>query len=178
MKMVTVHNINNYSIQPTDVFLFDCNVWMYIYCGIGSSSASTVSDYSNFYAKVKTAGNQIVINTLLISEFINSYSRLEFGIKKQTDGLQNFKRDFRDNPAYKPILDNINLITEKKILGNCIKIHDNFHEFEESSFFSTAHSFDFNDEYYIKLAEKKGYKVVTNDRDFQNSNTAIEVITR
>lgn len=176
--MATIHNIKTYNIQPTDVFFFDCNVWLYIYCGIGYNSASMVSDYSNFYAKVKSAGNEIVTNTLLISEFINSYSRLEYKMKEKSDGLTNFKKDFRDNPVYKPILDNINTITEKKVLGNCIKVHDSFDEFEESSFFSTTNSFDFNDEYYIKLAEKNGYKIVTNDRDFQNNNYNIEVITR
>lgn len=176
--MPTIHNISNYTIDKTDRFFFDTNIWMYMHCSIGNYSARLVQDYSDFYEKVKVSGATILTSTLLISEFVNSYSRLEFNLRKKTDGLKDYKKDFRSNPNYKPLLDNINLLTEKKILKNSIKIQDSFHEFEESNFFAQPNTYDFNDEYYCYIAEKQNFKIVTHDKDFLNTTYNIEVITK
>ncbi|MCC2327147.1 PIN domain-containing protein [Bacillus wiedmannii] len=176
--MVTTHNLSTYTINKEDKFFFDTNIWMYMHCSIGSYSAKLVQDYSDFYQKVKSAGNPILTSTLLVSEFVNSYSRLEFNLRKSRDGLSDYKKDFRANPTYKPLLDNINLLTEKKILKNSVKIQDSFHEFEEANFFSNPHTYDFNDEYFCYIAEKLDFKIVTNDKDFLNTNYNIDIITR
>lgn len=82
------------------------------------------------------------------------------------------------NHDYKQVFDNINLVTEKKILATSVKIQDNFHEFEEGRFFSNPNTYDFNDEYLCYMAEKLDFKIVTHDRDFQSTNYDIEIITR
>lgn len=176
--MATIHNISTYAIKKDDKFFFDTNIWLYMHCSIGNYSAQLVQDYSDFYQRVKTAGATILTNTLLISEFVNTYSRLEFNIRKKSDGLSDFKKDFRSNPTYKPLLDNINLLTEKKILKSSEKIQDSFHEFEENNFFSNPNTYDFNDEYYCYIAEKLNFKIVTNDKDFKSTNYNVEIITR
>ena len=108
--MVKIHDVNTYAINKDDKFFFDTNIWMYMHCSIGSYNARLVQDYSDFYQRVKDAGATILTNTLLISEFVNTYSRLEFNLIRKSDGLSDYKKDFRSNPAYKPLLDNINLI--------------------------------------------------------------------
>ncbi|MFF2591062.1 PIN domain-containing protein [Peribacillus butanolivorans] len=176
--MAKIHNLSSYSINKDDKFFFDTNIWMYMHCSIGSYSAKLVQEYSDFYQKVKVAGATIITSTLLISEFVNTYSRLEFNIRKKSDGLSDYKKDFRSNPSYKPLLDNINLLTEKKILRNSIKIQDSFHEFEESNFFANPNTYDFNDEYFCYIAEKLDFKIVTHDKDFHNTSYNVEIITR
>lgn len=176
--MVKTHKISTYNIQKGDKFFFDTNIWMYMHCSIGNYSAKLVQDYSDFYQKVKVNGNPILTCTLLVSEFVNSYSRLEFNLIKKSDNLSDFKKDFRTNPSYKPTLDHINKLTEKKILSNSVKIQDSFHEFEEQNFFANPHTYDFNDEYFCYIAEKLNFKIVTNDKDFQNTSYNVEIITR
>lgn len=176
--MATIHKLKTYTIKEDDKFFFDTNIWMYLHCGIGNYNPKVVEDYSDFYQKVKTANNPILTSTLLLSEFVNAYSRLEFNIIKNQDGLTDFKKDFRDTVDYKHIFDHINLLTQKKLLGGSTKIQDEFDKFEEDSFFNNPNTYDFNDEYYSYLAEKSGFKIVTNDRDFKNSNYDIEVIMR
>lgn len=176
--MAIIHNLNSYAITKEDKFFFDTNIWLYMHCNIGNYSAQLVQDYSDFYQDVKVAGATILTNTLLISEFVNTYTRLEFNLRKRSDRLSDFKRDFRSNPSYKPLLDSINKLTEIKILRNTTKIQDNFHEFEEQNFFSNSNTYDFNDEYFCYLAEKLDFKIVTNDKDFHNTNYNIEIITR
>lgn len=176
--MVTIHKLNEYEIKEGDKFFFDANIWMYMYCSIGEYGKNIVRDYSDFYQKVKQSGSPILTTPLLISEIINRYSKMEFDLVKKKDGLSQYKRDFRSNPEYKPTLDHINLVTERKILGNSLKVHDRFNEFEESVFFSNPNTYDFNDEYYSFLAEKMNFKIVTNDRDFKKSFHEIEIITR
>jgi predicted nucleic acid-binding protein len=176
--MAKFHNLSSYTVSKDEKLFFDTNIWMYMHCSIGNYSSQLVQDYSDFYQKAKVAGAVILTSTLLISEFVNSYSRLEFNLRKKQDGLSDFKRDFRSNPNYKSLFDNINLLTEKKILKNSIKIQDRFHEFEESNFFANPNTYDFNDEYFCYIGEKLDFKIVTNDKDFLNTNYNVEIITR
>jgi Predicted nucleic acid-binding protein, contains PIN domain len=176
--MARIHNLNTYSVDSEDRFFFDTNIWMYMHCSIGKYNSQLVQDYSDFYQKIKVAGATIVTSALLISEFINTYSRLEFNIKKISDGLSDYKRDFRANAHYKPLLDNIILLTERKILKDSIKVKDDFHDFEESKFFDNPNTFDFNDEYFCYIAEKLNFKIVTNDKDFHSTKYNVEIITR
>ena len=176
--MVTIHNISTYSIQPEDKFFFDTQIWMYMHCSIGNYNSQLVQEFSDFYQNVREVGATIYITSMLISEFINTYSRLEFNIIKNSAGLSDFKRDFRKNPSYKPILDSINLLTERKVIKNSVKINDEFANFSESPFFQNPNTYDFHDEYFCYLAEKLNFKIVTNDSDFQHSNYNLEIITR
>lgn len=176
--MTKIHDLKSYTIKEGDKFFFDTNIWMYMHCSIGSYNEKIVQEYSEFYQKVKTSNNPILTSTLLLSEFINAYSRLEFNIIKKRDGLRDFKRDFRDKEKYQDIFENINLLTKRKLLSGTTRIQDMFESFEEEAFFGNSHTYDFNDEYYCYLAEKKGFKIVTNDSDFLKSNYDIEIITR
>lgn len=177
--MVTIYKVNEYQIQPEDKFLFDTNIWMYLHCSIGNYKPDLVEDFSDFYSKVKDNNNQIYTTSMLMSEFLNTYSRLEFNITKKSDGkLRDFKKDFRNNPTYKEVFKHIKLVAEKKILNNSLKLNDSFDEFDNKFYFSNQIVGDFNDEYYSFLAEKYGLIIVTNDKDFLNLNYNISVITQ
>ena len=176
--MVKIHRIDEYEINEDDKFFFDANIWMYMYCSLGNYNARLVKDYSDFYQKIKSIGCPILINPMLVSEFVNAYSKMEFNFIKRRDGLQNYKKDFRTNPEYKQVFDRINLITHKKILNGSLKIQDQFHEFNEERFFSNPNTYDFNDEYYCYMASEMNFKIVTHDKDFQQTNYNIEILTR
>ncbi len=176
--MVTIHDVKTYTIKENDQFFIDTNIWMYLHCSIGNYNPTIVQEYSDFYQKIKSSKKPIYTNPLLLSEFVNAYSRLEFNMIKRKDGLYDFKKDFRSKAKYKHIFDKINLLTKRKILQDSIKAQDMFDEFEEEEFFDNPNTYDFNDEYYCYLAEKLNFKIITNDKDFQSSKYNIEIITR
>ena len=57
------------------------------------------------------------------------------------------------------------------------KLDDIFSEIDITSIYDKPNEFDFNDRYYLKLAEKEGIKIITNDADFYSDLGDVEVIT-
>ncbi|MEA3450841.1 MAG: PIN domain-containing protein, partial [Bacteroidota bacterium] len=73
---MTKIDINTYSPKASDKFFFDNNIWMYLYCPIGSYKEILVQKYSNLFGKILEVGAKIYVSSLVLSEFYNSYSRL------------------------------------------------------------------------------------------------------
>lgn len=57
------------------------------------------------------------------------------------------------------------------------KLDDIFSEIDITSIYDKPNEFDYNDRYYLKLAEKEGIKIVTNDADFYSNLCDVEIIT-
>jgi hypothetical protein len=87
MRMNNIYDIDNYCPSENEGFLFDCNVWMYLFCPIGNYKSNIVYKYSTFFKKILVNKSKIFILALTISEFFNSYVRLEYNINqgKYTD---------------------------------------------------------------------------------------------
>jgi len=175
--MVTIHKISDYDIKKDDGFLFDANIWIYIYYSIGGNKQIEVDKYSAFYEKILELGNPIYTNSLVISEIINRLERLEFDRIKVQDGLVNYKRDFRNNAKYSHIINQIRLLVKNKILSNSKTINDYFDDFDYSKYVIVDSQIDFNDAIHCFGAVNKGLKIVTNDFDFKKIKHNVEIIT-
>lgn len=175
--MVRIHKLSNYNIKEEDKFLFDANVWIYIYYSIDESRTYAAEKYSDFYGKILEAGNPIYTNSLVISEIINRLERLEFDRVKKVDRLERYKRDFRNNPKYSDTLGYIRLLVENKILSNSNSMNDCFESFNYNTFITSEKTMDFNDAIHCHTALKEDLKIVTNDRDFKNIKHDIDIIT-
>ncbi|MGE7623585.1 type II toxin-antitoxin system VapC family toxin [Viridibacillus sp. NPDC096237] len=175
--MVKINKLSTYTIKEEDSFFFDANVWMYIYCSIGNHKPWIVKAYSDFYQKVRESGNTIYTNSLLVSEFVNRYERLEFSHIQKKDGLVNFKKDFRDNQNYEGVFSNIQSITKNKIMLNSQPLNDKFDAFDFENFISIEDKIDFNDAIHCYLALESGLKIVTHDQDYKTLSHEIEIIT-
>jgi predicted nucleic acid-binding protein len=105
--------------------------------------------------------------SLIISEFINAFSKLDFNMKsKENPGkYKNYKRDYRDTEEYNKLLNVINS-TVQKIMKYCCKINDDFINISLKDIFSNKNKFDYNDKYFIEMAKSNNLKIVTNDSDF------------
>lgn len=175
--MATIHKLSEYEIKKDDEFLFDANIWIYLHYGLGSYNTRTVDMYSEFYGKILENGNRIYTNSLIISEIINRLERIEFDRVKRRDGLSNYKRDFRNNKDYKELLMGIRLLVKEKILNNAVCINDCFETFDYAQYVLGDKLIDFNDAMHCFGAVDKNMKIVTNDSDFKQMNSKIEVIT-
>ncbi|MEN8120208.1 MAG: PIN domain-containing protein [Bacteroidota bacterium] len=169
-------NINSYIPKSTDKFFFDNNVWMYLYCPIGNYNEYSVSKYSIFFAKILDVGAKIYVSALILSEFYNSFSRLDFNIWRNGEE-KDYKKDFRPTQRYKETSETIVTTIESRILGVAERINDEFTNIPIDEISRNCTDLDFNDSYYIELSKKCACKIVTNDRDFLNISDDIDVVT-
>ena len=175
--MMNKININTYLPKASDNFFFDNNIWMYLYCPLGSYNSKIVQDYSNFFEKILNVGAKLYVSSLVLSEFYNSYSRLEFNIWKVGKGEKDYKKDFKPTDKFKETSKLINMSIESRILGVAKRINDEFINMSIEDISLRCENLDFNDSYYVELAKKYNCKIVTNDRDFFTISDNIEIAT-
>jgi len=77
MKNESYH-IEEYTFAAADKLLFDANIWLYIYGPQGNPADQRTRVYSAALAKILAARSRIVLDVLILSEFINRYARLRY----------------------------------------------------------------------------------------------------
>lgn len=174
--MMNKINIESYIPKPTDKLFFDNNVWMYLYCPIGNYNPNSVKKYSDFFAKILDSEATIYVSSLILSEFYNSYSRLDFNIWRNKEE-KDYKKDFRPTQRFKETSELIINTIESRILEVAEKINDEFINIPIEDISKKCKDLDFNDSYYIELSKKCDCKIVTNDRDFLNISDYIDILT-
>lgn len=174
-----IFDVKKYSPKSSDVFFFDNNIWMYLYCPLGNFNFNKQKYYSSFLQGIKTANSCIFINSLVLSEFANRYLRMDFEQwKKETNKFTaDFKKDFISTQRYKETVAEIKL-NINQIMKVCEKSSDNFNAIDINNVLNHLLSIDFNDSYYIELARLDNWKFVTDDKDFVNyKNHNLEIYT-
>ena len=172
-------NIKSYSPKSSDVFFFDNNIWMFLFCPLGNYNQGRQKIYSAFLQSIQSLRATIFINSMVISEFANSYLRIDF--EQWKNASKNFSADYKKNyvgsPQYVTTVEEIK-IQIKTIMKFCEKSSDNFNAINLNDVFTHLQSIDFNDSYYIELAKLDNWKIVTDDKDFTNyTNHNLDVIT-
>ncbi|MCL7753291.1 PIN domain-containing protein [Polaribacter sp. Z022] len=168
---------SSHSINNSENYFLDANIWLKILVPKNNQSYKD-KNYLLFFDKIlKNTKVRIVVSALVISEVINRIIRDVYYAKhlKKTKQLQpNFtpsksyyKDVFRCSLEYKIAY---NLICDeiKNYHSSIDLINDEF-----GSTFKFKHilkdppkNLDFNDYYYFNLCKKKGYYLVTDDKDF------------
>jgi predicted nucleic acid-binding protein len=156
--------VNSYVFRPEDELFLDANVWLFIY-GPQRPGDKRVAKYSDAFAKILNAQSRIYIDVLIISEFFNTYARLQW--KQVAPNVTNFKK-FRKSPSFKPIAHAITSDV-KRILKHCTRIENGFETLDIDSLIAEyeAGDADFNDQVITSLCKNRGLKLVTDDGDFR-----------
>lgn len=176
--MAKLIKINEYSPTKNDKFFLDTNIWMYLYFYLGNYNKNMVEAYNSFYEKILEVDAEVFTTSMQISEFYNTYCRVEYNIKKKENpNLSDYKRDFRSSPEFLDLIKEINLIIRERILSLCTKVNDNFSETNIDEVLHDDIPFDFNDEYFLYICEHNNIIVVSNDKDIHASTRDITVIS-
>lgn len=177
--MSSVIDINNYHPLESDRFFFDTNIWMYLLCPIASYRRDTIKKYDGFLKRVMQSKSSIFISSLVLSEFFNAYTRLEFNMLKREDSAsyRDFKRDFRGTEKYKKLVTEIKTTIRTKILKISERISDKFADIDLDKILENIEEADFNDNYHKVLLPGEDIKIVTDDYDFVKVDESISVIT-
>ncbi|KTD49846.1 MULTISPECIES: PIN domain-containing protein [Legionella] len=174
--MKNVQNIDNYNFKPSDNVILDTNIWLYNN-GPQPPNEPYVGIYSRALFKILNAKCQIFIDALILSEFINRYSRIKYRLHLDAHQLKekdlSFK-DFRKTSDFTTIASDIGSDV-RKILRFCKCIESGFELLDINQVMSEFEqgNTDFNDQILSELCKNKGITFVTHDSDFCNSHIHI-----
>lgn len=168
---VKVHSIENYNFPEGKGYFFDTNIWLYIYGPIGWPDQRSDA-YSKALKKIRNSDGTIYINCMIISEFINAFSRIEF---KQQTGFTRFK-EFRNSLTFRVIAQEI-AYNVRKILRSTLACDPELQAIdlpEVMDLFEQG-KYDFNDLLFAQICRAKNMVFVTHDKDF--SELGVEILT-
>ncbi|WP_169846873.1 hypothetical protein, partial [Heyndrickxia oleronia] len=119
---------------------------------------------------------KIYTTAMQISEFFNTYCKLEYHIAKQTHPELNYKRDFRASEDFIDLVSNLRMIIKHRIFKHAEKIDDKFSNIKIDEVLKNS-SYDFNDEYFINLCLQDSIIIVSNDRDMMSHPSGIKIVS-
>lgn len=176
MPKNSILRVQDYSIKADDVFLFDNNVWMYLFCPLANFQKDKRQRiYSNLFNNILSRKRPIFINSLILSEFSNRYLRLDYDLANKDDGksiakqFPFYKRDYVGSPRYLKTVSDLK-IAMSKIIGVCERASDDFNSINLTDVFTLFQKIGFNDSYYLYFAQRKNWIIVTDDSDFLGPN--------
>ena len=125
--------------------------------------------------RIIVAKSNIHIDVLVVSEFINTYARLQW---KVIASAMKFKT-FRNSPNFKPIAQGI-ADSVKRVMNHCSRMESGFEKLKIDTLldaYSTGDS-DFNDQVIAELCKVKGLTLITHDGDFKGQGISILTANR
>ena len=175
--MNNVVNIEAYVPKDGDRYFFDANIWLYFYCPIGNYSKNTIRKYDGFLKKAINSKTVIYVSSLVISEIVNRWLRLDFKrVKRRDASMRDFKRNYRGSTYYQNTVNNIKAFFNQ-LLKISIPLDDRATEISLPDVLGGLDKCDFNDCYYHHLAKLDNLMIVTNDSDFTELDTGISILT-
>jgi predicted nucleic acid-binding protein len=177
--MNKIIDIRTYQPKADDRFMLDANIWLYLYCPLGNYNQTAIQDYDGFLKRAISVKAAIWVSSLILSEVINRWLRLDSAIFKKLHKKRNmdFKRDYRRTANCRGVSQNIADVIEGKMFQIAGRIDDNFSGIDASAILKNMAGSDFNDLYYSKLASMNDLAVVTHDVDFGNIPLPVTILT-
>ena len=161
-------DVKNYNFTAEDELFLDTNVWFLIY-GLQKPCDSRVSVYSSVFRRILDAQSRIYIDVLIVSEFINVYSRK----RSKIDPNVKFKT-FRNSPDFEPIAQET-ADSIKRVLAHCSCVESRFEMLDAESLIGeyARGGADFNDLVIMDLCKNRGLKLITDDGDFDGQGISV-----
>jgi predicted nucleic acid-binding protein len=158
-----------YKIDKNEKVFIDANILIFLFSpDFVSSREYQVDKYSKILELLITNNNELYINSLVISEFINRCLRIDFEKNFQDrNRTKDFKRDYRDSDSYVKTLRIIKKEIKKFLKLNVKQIHDDFDKVNIIEELDRLDKLDFNDLMIVKSIEIYGLKLLSDDGDFR-----------
>jgi predicted nucleic acid-binding protein len=168
---IDIHSVESYDFPGGKGYFFDTNIWLYIYGPIGWPDERS-DIYSSALKRIRDSKGTIYINCMIISEFINTFSRIEF---RQQSEFSRYK-EFRSSLKYRAIAQDI-AYNVKKILKSTLACDPELQamNFPEVMDLFEQGKYDFNDLLFAQICRAKNLVFVTHDKDF--SELGVDVLT-
>ena len=168
------YNLGGYSFACGETCLLDANVWLYLFPPPSNVQSRFATQYSAGLKSMQSAGAVLILDAMVLSEYLNSYCRIEWKALHQPQ-YPDFK-SFRKSQSFMAVGRSAASFARSMLkLCTC---HD--HPFGATNIrqvladFETGAS-DFNDGLLAETCRHNGWKLVTNDGDFTSGG--IEILT-
>lgn len=174
--MSKAQDINGYPFSNTDKLFFDANIWLYVYGPQGNPGDPKVRIYSSALANAMRAGSLILVDTLVVSEFINRFARLEYQILQRAGKAPQDFKQFRNSADFQPIAQAI-VASVRKIMKLAARTESGFVTMDINALLAEFESggYDFNDQMLVRLCLSQNLKLVTHDGDLKK--TGVDILT-
>ncbi len=172
--MNKAHDLTTYTFQKEEPLLLDTNVWLYLYPTPSDKATVYAAKYSAALKNMLAAGSCLVMDAMILSEYLNRYCRIEWSaLHKRT--YADFKA-FRKSAAFQSV--GQGAATYARSMLKLCTCHD--HPFASADVARVLTDFeagsnDFNDGLLAETCRHHNWKLVTNDGDFVEGG--IEVLT-
>lgn len=162
--------VRHYNFTPQDRLFLDANIWLYLE-GPHKSKSYWRTIYSKVFNQILKANSQIYIDALVVSEYINRYARVKWGVAASQ--IRSFK-DFRNSPDFKPVAKDI-AADVKRVLKHCKRVESGFKALDMDDLLNdyATGNFDFNDQVITEICKNNGFTLITNDSDFKTQEIPI-----
>lgn len=164
----SVGDIVTHTFTGEDRLLLDANIWLSIY-GPDPTTRRRSATYQAAFRKMRQAGSQLVLDVLILSEFINACARMEHHQKHPGAPPGSFKR-FRNSRDFPPVAEEI-AINATRICNASARCDTGFATADIGGIlgeYGRGRS-DFNDLALSRLCKEQGFTFVTDDADFKGS---------
>jgi predicted nucleic acid-binding protein len=174
MKANKAHDAAKYVFQKNEQILIDANVWIYLLPPAAQPAPGFAWRYSAALKNLLAAGASPVVESLVLSEYLNRYLRLEFDAawRRTYGNYKNFRKSGDFAPLAQVAVANareiLKLASPQDTLLSQADIPAILNETEDGTL-------DFNDGVLIETCRVRGWKMLTNDGDMTHGG--IEVLT-
>lgn len=168
------YDLTRYKFHKEEPVLLDTNVWLFLFPAPSATPTSHAASYSTALKTMLTAGSRLVMDAMVLSEYLNRYCRIEWNALHKA-AEPDFKR-FRKSSSFGSVGQGAATFA-RGMLKLCTR-HD--HPFAAADVTQVLADFeagsnDFNDGMLAETCRHHGWKLVTNDSDFVTGG--IEVLT-
>ena len=159
-------HIDNYIFSSSDNLMFDCNIWIYLYGPGGKPNGRHERTYSAALKKALVAKSTIYLDSLILSEFINRYSRIIYSMRPELSRPKDFKT-FRNTADFQSVAADI-ARSVRRIVSLCQRTDCGFECIDISTVIDQygKGKSDFNDLIITELCKTRSLLLVTHDNDF------------
>lgn len=157
--------VDNYTPKSTDKVFLDTNIWLHLFTPALGKTRSKTEKTGKLYKELLNTKAQLYTSSIVISEFLNAYSRIVFNYHKDLcpTKFKDYKRDFRTSDEYKDLIIELDEIVNIQILGDCEKLDDKFTQLDP---ILISENFDVNDLIIMNICTQNQLKLITADNDF------------
>lgn len=173
--------IKDYTVAPTEGYLFDTNVWIFLFAPIAGSEKYKQKEYSRLLADIMRRKATLWITSLIVSEYVNAVLRMAFKQWMHKNRLisADYKHDFRPTEDYRTTLQDVKAQVSG-ILRICERRPDDFNHIDIGTIISSmgVTEYDFGDAMIADVCKRnQEIRLVTDDTDITGADLPFTVIT-
>lgn len=170
-----VFDAHEYQFQPNEAVFLDTNIWLYLKPPTAQPAASWNSQYSMVFARLLKVGAKPIVDTLVLSEYLNTYTRIEYRGSGAASRHLSYKA-FRCSSEGKNVLCNAGSEARQILKLATYETSELSHQTIEALLDDAElGAADFNDCLIAANCQAKGWKLLTNDADLISSG--IDILT-